>query len=561
MAERVEKKASHKTMDSTSPEYIFPPDLYPDSPERDFSSEGGLLVDKNCQPQAYIRGPFWRTEKNDPAVREDDVDLLFRRPETSNIPFGEIDAGGELELYFWNDDPGNRETYPVMREGSPITTALTEINNGNGVHFIEEDDIFGAWPEEIAFSPELVESCLELNFEHFTDPSTRGAHQLKALQILARIAEENKALVIPTASFPHRPLTPEETNPHPYIQRIAMEFMGWENVRHFIGSSWQTHVEMISLETALAATNYLQQVAPIIHALTLAGPFIDGRVFLSQENLPGMAEEPSLWHSVRYWSRFKGSPEGGVLRAPLPEKEGEFWQLAAEKLATGEIVSPARVGGHHTDFRIRPDLKPYGTIEIAFMDTAGAHPLKLLALQEFFRALSWKLQRFVLENKREELPPLLFGKLDQARLAEIHQASIAVSKNGIEAEIKAADGQTYPLKELWDQLLAWVDQPIPEWGFNGLPQGIKEELNKSAEVVDGKTFESFTDNEGLVSSYGFYKTGKGTLSQWLLARAYQMVERGISEKEAIINCMDDLGYSFHQYLKEIDEQTIKELLE
>ena len=27
-----------------------------------------------------------------------------------------------------------------------------------------------------------------------------------------------------------------------------MGYMGWENVRHFIGSSWQVHVEMINLE-------------------------------------------------------------------------------------------------------------------------------------------------------------------------------------------------------------------------------------------------------------------------------------------------------------------------
>jgi len=558
MPSPAEAKETHKAM-AGGERFQFPPDLHPYSPETDFRQDGGLLASQSGVPVSFVRGPFWRAEENDPTVRQDDVHPLFRRREQENLSLlriTDVDVGGELETYWWT--PSGR-AFLVMAADSPVKQALIDYNNGSPIRFIEEQDMYGVWPEEIAFSAELAQFCLELNFDHSPDSLARGIQQLKVLQTLAKIGLENGAFMIPVSSFPHRPLSQEDVNENPYVRRIALEYMGWENVRLFVGASWQTHSEMITLETALKATNYLQQIAPIIHALTLSGPFIDGNIFLSDRNLTGMGENPDIWHSVRYLTRYLGSPSGGVLREPLPETEREFWQRANDLLRTGEIPTPARTGGHHTDFRLRPDIPPNGTIEVAFMDTAGAHPAKILALQELLRVVSWKLQMAALSAREEELPELLFSSLTPERLRETHHASIAVSQRGIEAEMKAADGCSYPVKYLWEQLIAWVNQAVPEWDFYGLPAGITEELNKSAQVVDIKTLKQYEDRQGLVSSRGFYETGRGTLSQWLLARAFQLTEIGQSEQEAVINCMTELGSAYYAFLQTMEEKDIKAL--
>jgi gamma-glutamyl:cysteine ligase YbdK (ATP-grasp superfamily) len=551
-------KPTHKAMGELAPSFVFPPELQPFN-KVNFSTEGGLLVDYQGIPQFSVRPPFWRTQEFDPIVRENDVLPLYRRKGlVKTIPFTHIDTGGELELYSWS--PDTQDVYQIMAPHSPIVASLEEYNSngGNGFHFEEKVDIFDVNPENISFSAELAQSCLEFNTEHSPDAYRRGIRQLKALQIIAKLTELQGAYLIPVAAFPHRPLEAAETNPNRYVQRIAMEYMGWEKVQHFIGASWQTHIEMMTLETGLASINYLQQVTPIIYALTLAGPFMDGKLYLSKK---GFSEEEELWHSVRYLSRYRGSPSGGVLREPLPETETEFWPLAAQKLAKGDIPTPARVGGHHTDFRIRPDIKPYGTTEIAFMDTAGAHPLKLLALQELLRAISWKLQKAVIENKKQSLPLSLFQTLTEQRLADLHQDSIAVAKNGIEAQIKGGNDQKYPVSTLWQELIEWVNIPDPKNGFSGLPRNLVKELNKSAQVVPADLLRAFQDKKGFISTYGFYETGRGTLSQWLLARAHQLVGNGLSEEKAVKNCITDLGYSYHYYLAEIGPREIERLLE
>lgn len=550
----------HKLM-TKGAEFRLPLDAQPFD-GADFNHQGGLIT-QNGRITHFAKGPFWRPQKNEPVIREKDVSPLFRR-EKENGPVGlkEIDVGGELEIFFWDGS----EAYPVMAKNSPLVQKLQEYNNnganenGGAIHFIGESDYSGTWPDEIAYSPELCLSVLEVNHEHKTDAEKRGQRQLKTLQIITEEAEKLGVYAAPISAFSHRPLEKKDTHPDPYVQRIAMEFMGWENVRFFVGNSYQVHCEMITLESALAATNYFQQITPIIHALTLAGPFLDGQVYLSGKNLPGIGEAPTQWQSVRYLTRVVGSPSGGVMKQPLPEKESDFWELASDLLKNGEIPSPARTPGHHRDFRVRPDIPPYGTIEIAFMDTAGADPLRMLALQELLRVCSWKLQRTVLENREDELPKSLFKQLEEKRLQEIHQASISVSKDGIDAQMIGANGKVYSTQELWQRLADWVNEPVPEWGYHGLPSGILESLNNSAQVVSKETLDKFQDKEGHTSVYGFYKTGKGTLSQWLLKRARQLLDSGLSEKDAVTDCLNDLGRSYHYYLKEIGPQDITNML-
>jgi len=546
----------HKIMQGGEP-FVLPPELSAMG-NIDLRSNGGVLVNSGGKPEFFVRPPFWRAKKYDPMVRQEDVKPLYGRRELSDQELGtnSLDVGGELELLFWNRE--EKEVYRVMTGDSPVIQKL--IDHNNGLRFHQETDVFSAWPDKIAFSPEFIASVCELNFPHAPNSLERGIQQLRVLQIVDEAANDNGALIVPISAFSHRPLLPGDTHPHPYIERVAFEYMGWERVKHFVGNSWQVHVEMLTLDSALAAINYLQQITPIIHSLTLASPFIDGKIFLSDQNLPGLGIEPSTWQSVRYLARYVGSPSGGVIRQPFPEKENDFWVMAAEMLASGEIPSPARTGGHHVDFRIRPDLPPYGTIEITFMDTAGACPLKLLALQEFLRVVCWKLQRIVIENNRGELPNLFFGDLTPERLLQLHNASIAVSKDGMKSSMTAGDGFSYPVETLWRKLVEWIDSPKPDWEYHGLSPGVIMELNKSSTQVTHEDLKPFENREGIPSVYGYYRTGLGTLSQWLLARAERLIRAGESEFEAIVNCLGDLGSSYHHWLHHLTPNDIKQLL-
>jgi hypothetical protein len=556
--------------------------------EVDPSREGGFIWKNGngraAYPVAYLKSPYWREEINDPNLRMSDIRPVFIQPKESAALEG-IETGAEFEMFVW--DPTNSDSAPVMESGSPVPHWLEAHSNGNG--FVEEDTIFpelNGEAKKIGFSDELIKSCIELNFHHSPNPEETAKSMARALRTLAQGVEQQGWLLIPTASLSHKPLSPEDTNQNPYVQRIAKGYMGWENVQHFTGSSWQVHVEMVDLKSSLKAINLYQQVSPLLYGLSLAGPFIHGQtdpnlkdIYLggekSQERLEDGETYEALnsksWLSIRYPARWRGSPSGGVFTEPAPEDPQEFFAKAEAGLRDNQadsptnIPSPARTMGHHRD-RIRIDIKEHGTLEISNQDTYGGHVPKLAANQEFTRVLIWKLQVFAREDRLDELgqayPELFNYPVTPESLRQTHLASIEVAKHGMDSQINGADGITHPARELFYQLMNFVNEPlsIPDEGidYQGLPQGINRELyNSSLNPED--IFASYTDQQGITSARGFYESGVGTLSHWMKRRAYELMDKGVSSEEAIKDTMGDLGKSYHQHLKEIDGQAIANL--
>ncbi len=556
--------------------------------EIDPSKEGGFIWTNGNgtgpHPVAYIKSPYWRAEINDSTLRMSDVRPVFIQPKESAALEG-IQTGAELEMFVWN--PTTSESAPVMASGSPIPHWLEEHNNGN--RFAEVDSIFpelNGEAKKIGFSDEFINSCIELNFHHSSDTAETAKSMARALKTLAQGVEQQGWLLIPTASFPHRPLSPEDTNQNPYVQRIAKGYMGWENVRHFIGSSWQVHVEMIDLESSLKAINLYQQVSPLLYGLSLAGPFAHGQtdpnlkeMYLADETSQDRLQDTetyealnsSSWLSIRLPARWRGSPSGGVFTEPAPENPREFFVKAESGLRNNEadspenIPSPARTMGHHRD-RIRVDIKDHGTLEISNQDTFGGHVTKLAANQEFTRVLIWKLQVFAREDRLDELsqayPELFNYPVTPESLRQNHMANIEVAKHGMDSQINGADGAVYSARELFYQLMKFVNEPlsISDEGiyYRGLPQGINRELyNSSLNPED--VFSSYTDQQGITSARGFYESSVGTLSHWMKRRAEELMAKGLFSEEAIKDAMRDLGESYHQHLKEIDGQVIANL--
>lgn len=550
----------------------------------DPSKEGGFIWANGSGPVAYIRSPYWRTEVDDPNLRVTDIRPIFIQPKES-IALEQIQTGAEFEMFVW--DPENSDSAPIMGQGSLIPKWLEAHGNGNG--FIEEDTIFpelNGEAKKIGFSDELIESCIELNFHHSANPEETAMSMARALKKLAQGVEEQGWLLIPTASLPDKPLKPENTNQNPYVQRIANGYMGWENVRHFIGSSWQVHVEMIDLESALKAINLYQQVSPLLYGLSLAGPFAHGQsnpnlkeIYSENDNNPQRINDSETynaldstdWLSIRYPARWRGSPSGGVFTEPAPENSQEFFSKAEAGLKDNNInsplniPSPARTMGHHRD-RIRVDIKDHGTLEISNQDTYGGHVSKLAANQEFTRVLIWKLQVLAREGRLKEIsqryPELFIYPVTPESLRQTHLASIEVAKRGMDTQINSADGTTHPAWELFYKLMNFVNEPIflPDEGidYQGLPQGINRELyNSSLNPKD--IFTSYTDRQGITSARGFYDSGIGTLSNWMKKRVQDLMDKGLSSEDAIKDAMGDLGRSYHQHLKEIDRQVIANL--
>jgi len=550
----------------------------------DPSEQGGFILKNGNEPAAYIKSPYWRAEVNDPNLTVNDIRPVFVNNKES-VALANIETGAELEIFVW--DPAKSDSAPVMGKESPIPKWLEEHGNGNS--FIEEDALFPELNEQtrkIGFSDELLNSCIELNFHHSPDGRETAMSMAWALKKLAQGVKEQGWLLTPTASMPHKPLKVEDTNQNPYVQRIAMDYMGWDNVQHFIGSSWQVHVEMTDLKSALKSINLYQQISPLMYGLSLSGPFAHGQVNpnlkeIYQENETDMRRLDDTetyenlncneWLSSRYPGRWRGSPSGGVYTLPAPENPVDFFEIAEAGLRDNNensptnIPSPARAMGHHTD-RIRIDIGQYGTLEISNQDTFGGHVTKLAANQEFTRVLIWKLQVLSRGNRLEELsqkyPDLFSYPVTTESLRQAHLASIEVAKKGMDAQIVGSNGTEYTARELFWHLMKFVNEPLslPDEGieYHGLPQGIYEETYRSS--LDPKAmYEQYRDSNGITSTQGFYESGIGTLSHWMKQRAKELMDKGLNPEEAIKNTMTDLGESYHQHLQKINSQTIIDL--
>lgn len=578
-----ETKVNHKAMDespivsqlSQLGEIRFDP-----------TREGGFVWNQQTQlPTHFIRSPFWRAEENDPAVRENDVRPMYTQPKES-VSLGGVETGGELEMYVW--DPASGREAPAMGPQSTMSATLDHAKE-YGTPFDYEDAIFAELEDsnkKIGYSAELAASCIEMNFHHTIDTYQAALSMSRSLKTLAMAAEKEGWKLIPTSSFGHRPLEKEDINQDSYVQRIAHDYMGWDNVKHFIGSSYQVHVEMLDLESGLKAINMYQHIAPLLYALSLAGPFADGKVepnlrevYLKDESQQKRLQDvetynaidSSDWMSIRYPSRWRGSPSGGSYEEPLPENSADFFALAEAGLRDNNphseknIPSPARAAGHHRD-RVRTDIGPNGTLEISNMDTFGGNVLKIAAIQEFTRVMMWKMQLYAKAGNMGELAarfPHLFPPtttVDTLRTA--HLNSIEVAKHGVEGNIVSADGSTQNVQSLVGELIAFVNEPMHDEAqaihFDGLPKNIVSEVMKSAVIPSTSQYQRFADQDGYTSVKGFYETGVGTLSHWMKQRAKELKASGMGDEEAIKNCMTDLGASYHQFLTSLNGN-IKEL--
>lgn len=519
----------------------------------DFSHQGSLLVEPDETLSHQIRGGNWRSQLGETEVRENDVRTLYFSSEVPN--FLEAKAGGELELKGW--DKSRQDTFPIMGPNSEILIALFNHNksaNGherNGVRFEELEEYDIEVPSTLNVSHELMQMMLEVNFIEENDPIKRGIAQIRALRKISRIANEHDVQILPISMLPHRKLELDDVSEDPYVKRIALDHMKWEYVRLFLGSSFQTHVEIDDTESALRAVNYLQQTSPLLLGISSAGPFVSGKVNPSVKDFPGLENDPRAYQSLRLFGREAGSPSGGVNQLPAPDTVEEFLWLGNRRLISQDIMSLARTLGHHTSLRFRIDIPPKGTIEYADADSFGAHTLKLSAFQEFNKALTKKLEFLIYSDREHEIPQELFGTLDLSELQKVRHNMAEVSKDGMAATIIDPNGNEVQAQNQLYKLLDWVSEPMHGMEYDGLPEGVKEELEKSALLVQEEDFQEYNPHsEDFLN--GFYESGLGTLSQWLHRRAIYLLLSNQSERHVVIQLMNELTEAWENHIQNPD---------
>ena len=532
--------------------------------------DGGILLNEITQlPEAYIRHAFWRAEQGDSTVRRSDVKPIFITKQETPVTvetWESINVGSELEIFAWN--PEEMTDYTVSIPNSPFIKELKKNGNIFGVHFEDKNNIFEEDPKKLGVSDELMKAMVEFNFPHSANNETNALIQLIGLKKAVTVIEQTTpAFILPLSALPHRKLNPGDVNEHEYVQRIAHEFMGWENVRQFIGASFQVHVEMFDSEVGLESIDHLQQITPLLLSVSTGSPFMNGKLSLSGEDNSFM-NQSSVWKSVRYPTRVVGSPSGGVNQRPVPESIQKYFASAHEMLKDGSIPSPARVLGHHTSFRFRPDIKPKGTIELATPDSFMAHPKKMTAFSTLFKSVVYKVQALIHSNQHDKIPSNLFKlKLTTQDLERLHQDSLSVSQHGLDAVISTPSGSEKTAREQYSELLNWASQADDSIGFPGLPKGVVNELVCSSIQMPDYDLELWTFNDGeevydpKSSDFlsGFYETGMGTGSDWLIRRAQQLISEGKSEEDAIRITSTELSKAFHKYIKELNTEDVLEI--
>jgi len=129
---------------------------------------GGILINEGSGlPEGYIRHAFWRSEKDDQTVRNNDVKPLHLSTKESSLgtqTFENVSAGSELELFAWN--PETMSDWPVSVPDSPFINHLKQNGDFSSLPFNAHTNIFEEDPKTLDVTDELMKPMMEINFPH-----------------------------------------------------------------------------------------------------------------------------------------------------------------------------------------------------------------------------------------------------------------------------------------------------------------------------------------------------------------------------------------------------------
>ncbi len=505
--DQIELTAHHKIYDSTSPIVNVPPEHILSSAD---PAQHGLVLKRPGEsvPYASVRPPYFRTKQGDALVHNDDIVPLHAmsipRSELEIPPAHNLTIGDEMELFTLAESVRLNGHQKIRPEWTAHSLERRLQSQG------------------LATSSEVWNYMLEINGQPSNNIQQKAEELQTAGRIMARAieAEEGNTKFLPVSSQPFI-ANPIDVNSHPYVQRMVMDFLKFQNITD-LGCSYQIHIQTLDINSALYALNALRQLPPIFMAMALNGPF-------TQHQDTGLL-------SGREQARRKMATAGTNSR--LPEWD-DCVNYAVGILKQGTAPSLPRALTPHRDYRIRPDNSPTGTIEFAFLDNPGGQINKLIMFQSLFRQTTWRLYRAY--ANQEELPRQLFNMPYDDLITANKKA---VEKDGVAALILDGNNNLTHVEDQLDNLLTWIKSDSQFINDPKYPiQTLEAEMSKSLSTPRFRSFDS-------TSMTHFYESGLGTPGHYQRARYEQLVDKH-GPIQAINSTLVDYVDSYSQYLKTI----------
>jgi hypothetical protein len=400
--------------------------------------------------------------------------------------------------------------------------------------------------------PELWRNTFEVDGEPMDSAAEAYRVLRRAVVRAAQTIRTCNGLIDPASARMQDSPGLSDTSPSPYIQallRANLRKLG-DKALSFTGVGIHEHHD-VALENAPLVSGYLRMLAPFLNMGLHAAPFGFG------EPIPRLGEildvdelqtcDGRQPHSTRYLTRFWASDAGGVGLRVTYDNLPDALRAADVLLRDGHIHDPARLFGLHADVRLRFDAPTPaktdhpGRLELCVKDTGVFRFDTLIAFGELARAVIDRLEHIVSRGEEgiEYLHnnfPSLFGKASGdiaiIGLERAHRNSMALAYGGPQAQVETGLGGVVEATEYLREIISFA---APSSGRSLSPRAMTALGNSVRRLQDVvRTMSRYRGADGLPSLLGYYETGCGTPSQWMIARSSAAAEHGLKRSADIM---------------------------
>lgn len=448
---------------------------------------------------------------------------------------------------------------PLLRKGENRKRGL-EVEfkvvdeEGGYKDVIGNDGKYVPWLSGYNLAPELNKSMAETSFPACDTPQEAFQTMSERLAALGQAALNNKALVAPVSVFAQN--EGESVNPHRYVQFITsnMEKRTGMSVDGFQVAGIQFHQE-IDAATAVPLLKAMQPIMPFLAASSLSGPFlwkdslreivedavIDPEKAEAHLQKVGITEQDlsrRAMYSWRHILRRIFSPASGTIGELPPDNLDEFFNLAHKRLANGELATPDRLQGDHTD-RLRWGI---GTYEMCSFDTFAGNPLKIWAAQQFSCAVVRGIEKMlaesngdmsVLANKLPEFYPYDPNSLESLTYSE--EINKKIAHRGMDAEVGGKKVYQY-----FEKLAAIVDYSgqLDEHSARIVTEEMRKSYVSESETQKNIFMWAEQENKKYADMQAYFDTGIGVPASYMnsLARSLMVHEGALSHQKLVRKC-------------------------
>lgn len=519
--------------------------IQPYSPVTNLRTDGALFVDRDGTPVGWKRPDIYGTSGETTAADVQPITSWHERNPLNAL--ADVEMG--LEWEYPHVDAQGKPSHGAFDPDSDLIAKLIAIQD-------EREQRGESLPNGISMvpSPELYSSTGEWSSGHSPDIASLALGHVALLKATFRETAANGAWPMPTDAVTFK-TGRGYFNQHPYVQHLVApdnSLLPSDSIEGFVGHTVQMHYERAYRWEDMAATaNLFQILHSVVAANTQAGSVAYGQL---QPNLSEIfarlglemklggtdegneriwaALDNNQWRSVRNPSRL--ITNAGTYQHAVPETYDGLIALGHEVLTpdspllSGPMPSPARKNDHHND-RMRDDIGKNGTLEDCAHGTSLGNVLVQISTARMLEVLAYKLQKASFEGTLGDLHksrPMLFpAEVNDNALRTAELNLLAVAQGGHGALVSTADGEVVENRVLYLETLDYVNEPMPDEDYDGLPPALIDILYRVQADLSDEVATNYLDEHGLVSVAGYYETHIGSAGEWTLKRANQLAEK------------------------------------